>query len=105
MSVIDSLLAENAEAVLRESLSNVVRHAAADTATVTVTVSVYDNLTIEVADNGVGIPDDAVIRRLDNLAARHVRPTGGSASTRPRAAAPRFTGPRRCPDLRPVPRR
>ncbi|MFF2110321.1 ATP-binding protein [Rhodococcus koreensis] len=70
MSVIDSLLAENAEAVLRESLSNVVRHAAADTVTVTVTVSVYDNLTIEVADNGVGIPDDAVIRRLDNLAAR-----------------------------------
>lgn len=68
LSVIDSLLAENAEAVLREALSNVVRHAAADT--VTVKVSVYDDLVIEVADNGVGIPDDAVIRGLDNLAAR-----------------------------------
>lgn len=68
LSVIDTTLADHAEAVLRESLSNVVRHAAADT--VTISISVYDDLTIEVADNGVGIPDDAEHSGLDNLASR-----------------------------------
>ncbi|PBC40066.1 histidine kinase [Rhodococcus sp. ACS1] len=68
LSVIDSTLAEHAEAVLREALSNVVRHAGADM--VTVSISVYDDLTIEVADNGTGIPENAPRSGLENLTDR-----------------------------------
>nr|GLK40949.1 histidine kinase [Rhodococcus wratislaviensis] len=68
LSVIDATLAEHAEAVLREALSNAVRHASADT--VTVSISVYDDLAIEVADNGTGIPENVPRSGLDNLVAR-----------------------------------
>ncbi|MDV8070594.1 ATP-binding protein [Rhodococcus sp. IEGM 1366] len=39
--------------MLRESLSNAIKHA--DAFSVTITVDVQDELTISVADNGVGI--------------------------------------------------
>ena len=68
LSVIDAGLAEHAEAVLREALSNAVRHASADT--VTVSISVYDDLAIEVADNGTGIPENVPRSGLGNLATR-----------------------------------
>ncbi|MDF3310938.1 sensor histidine kinase [Rhodococcus sp. T2V] len=68
LSVIDSALAEHAEAVLREALSNAVRHAGADT--VTVSISVYDDLAIEVADDGKGFEENVATSGLDNLAAR-----------------------------------
>ncbi|QZS56320.1 GAF domain-containing sensor histidine kinase [Rhodococcus opacus] len=68
LSVIDAVLAEHAEAVLREALSNAVRHAAAGT--VTVSISVYDDLVIEVADDGKGFPEGVSRSGLDNLAAR-----------------------------------
>ncbi|MFD7006188.1 GAF domain-containing sensor histidine kinase [Rhodococcus jostii] len=68
LSVIDAVLAEHAEAVLREALSNAVRHAAADT--ITVSISVYDDLVIEVADDGQGLPEDVARSGLDNLTAR-----------------------------------
>ena len=68
LSVIDAALGEHAEAVLREALSNAVRHAGADT--VTVSISVYDDLAIEVADDGKGFVENVVTSGLENLAAR-----------------------------------
>ncbi len=49
-------LAEHAEAVVVEALSNAVRHSGA--ATITVEVSVTDELLVEITDDGSGIPDD-----------------------------------------------
>ena len=68
LSVIDASLAEHAEAVLREALSNAVRHAGAET--VTVSISVYDDLAIEVADDGKGFEENVATSGLANLAAR-----------------------------------
>ena len=50
LSVIDVALADHAEAVVWEAVSNAVRHASA--ATLNVNVSVSDNLCIEVVDDG-----------------------------------------------------
>ena len=47
------LVAQHAEAVLREAVSNGVRHSRPDEFTITV----GDDLVIDVADDGVGIPD------------------------------------------------
>ncbi len=68
LSVVEAGLAEHAEAVVREAISNVVRHA--DAANVTVTVAVDDNLTITVVDDGSGLGDDTTHSGLANLAAR-----------------------------------
>ncbi|WP_059016909.1 GAF domain-containing sensor histidine kinase [Mycobacterium sp. M26] len=68
LSVVDAALADHAEAVVREAVSNVVRHAAARSATVSVTVD--DDLTIAVTDDGIGISEDITRSGLANLAAR-----------------------------------
>jgi signal transduction histidine kinase len=68
LSVVDAALADHAEAVVRETISNVVRHARASTVTVNVTVD--DDLTITVTDDGVGFPDHVTRSGLANLAAR-----------------------------------
>ncbi|MFZ2172988.1 MAG: GAF domain-containing sensor histidine kinase [Rhodococcus sp. (in: high G+C Gram-positive bacteria)] len=82
LSVVDATLADDAEAVLRESLSNVVRHAAAHT--VTIGISVYDDLVIEVSDDGTGIPDDVARSGLDNLGVRARQANGRfTINTRP----------------------
>lgn len=47
-------IADHVEAVLREAVSNAVRHAGADR--LVVTVDVGDDITVEVLDDGVGIP-------------------------------------------------
>ncbi len=75
LSVVDAGLADHAEAVVREAVSNVVRHAEAGTVTVTITVD--DNLTIAVVDDGVGFPADTTRSGLGNLAARAAE-CGGS---------------------------
>ncbi len=49
-------LAEHAEAVVIEALSNAVRHSGS--ATITVAVSVGDELLVEITDDGCGIPAD-----------------------------------------------
>jgi two-component system, NarL family, sensor histidine kinase DevS len=68
-------------AVLREALSNVVRHAGASAVVVLVQIS-GGGVTVRVADNGGGIPSDASRSGLDNLAARAER-LGGTCSVRP----------------------
>ena len=54
MATVSDELAEHAEAVIVEALSNAVRHAGA--ATIAVEVSVTDELLIEITDDGRGIP-------------------------------------------------
>lgn len=68
LSVVEATLADHAEAVVRETISNVVRHAHASTVTVDVTVD--DNLTIAVTDDGQGISDGGTRSGLANMAAR-----------------------------------
>ncbi len=65
LSVIDGALADHAEAVVREAVSNAVRHARATT--LTVTVKVDDELSIEVADNGRGISERTKSSGLTNM--------------------------------------
>jgi signal transduction histidine kinase len=68
LSVVDADLADDAEAVVREAVSNAVRHANATT--LTVNVKVDDDLTIEVVDNGRGISGDITGSGLTNLRRR-----------------------------------
>lgn len=77
LSVIDVELADHAEAVVREAVSNAVRHANATT--LTVNVSVGDDLCIEVVDDGQGIADDITPSGLTNLRQR-AEDAGGSLS-------------------------
>jgi signal transduction histidine kinase len=66
-------------AVLRELVTNVVRHARARHVTVTVTVG-DDEIAVVVADDGVGLPAATARSGLANLAARAER-RGGRLST------------------------
>ena len=75
LSVVDAGLADHAEAVVREAVSNAVRHANATT--LTVNVKVDDDLTIEVVDNGPGISGDITGSGLTNLR-RRAEDVGGT---------------------------
>jgi signal transduction histidine kinase len=75
LSVIEPALADHAEAVVREAVSNAVRHGGATE--VAVIVRVDDDLSIEVTDNGTGIPDDITASGLDNLR-RRAEESGGT---------------------------
>jgi signal transduction histidine kinase len=68
LSIVEPALADHAEAVVREAVSNAVRHSGATTLTVTVTVD--DELRIEVADDGHGITGDVTGSGLGNLRER-----------------------------------
>jgi signal transduction histidine kinase len=68
LSVVDAALADHAEAVVREAVSNAVRHSGAHT--LSVNVRVEDELSIEVIDDGCGIPADITASGLNNLRAR-----------------------------------
>jgi two-component system, NarL family, sensor histidine kinase DevS len=80
LDVVPQQLAEHAEAVVREAVSNAVRHAKAPE--LSVTVSLDDNLVIEVVDTGVGIPDTVARSGLRNLAQRATDSGGDFAVTR-----------------------
>jgi signal transduction histidine kinase len=80
LSVIDAPLADHAEAVVREAMSNAVRHAQAHT--VNVQVRVEDELSIEVTDDGTGMPADVTASGLNNLRSR-AREVGGQFSVDP----------------------
>ena len=77
LNVVSAELAEHAEAVVREAVSNAVRHA--DPSEIVVTVSVGDELAIDVTDDGVGIPDTVAHSGLHNLATR-ARDAGGECT-------------------------
>ncbi|MDM7489523.1 GAF domain-containing sensor histidine kinase [Rhodococcus sp. GXMU-t2271] len=79
LNVVTGSLADHAEAVLREAMSNVVHHSGADT--VTVTVSVDDYLTLDVTDNGVGLPVTVARSGLHNLASRAEEAAGTFTAT------------------------
>jgi signal transduction histidine kinase len=68
-------------AVLREALSNVVRHAGA-TAVQVIVKAQAGVVTVSVSDNGCGVPADANRSGLDNLSARAAR-AGGTFDVRP----------------------
>ncbi|SLF04917.1 two-component histidine kinase DevS [Mycobacteroides abscessus subsp. massiliense] len=93
LDVVPTDIAEHARAVVREAVSNTVRHSQGSE--VEILISVDDDLTIEITDNGVGIPHDAHRRGLRNLAAR-AKEVGGqvdistpaSGGTRIRWSAP-----------------
>lgn len=80
LSVVDAALADHAEAVVREAVSNVVRHAGAGT--VNINVNVADDLSITVVDDGVGIPGSVSASGLANLASR-ARECGGALQVGP----------------------
>jgi signal transduction histidine kinase len=68
LSVVEPPLADHAEAVVREAVSNVVRHAGATA--LTVTVRVEDDFSVEVLDDGCGMPANATPSGLTNLRVR-----------------------------------
>lgn len=70
----------HAEAVLREGLSNALRHAGANT--ITVAIDAADHLTIRICDDGVGVPDNPRRSGLANLA-RRAEQCGGSCTVLP----------------------
>src|SRR4029077_17356397 len=65
LSVVGAGLADHAEAVVREALSNAVRHAEATE--VSINVRVEDELCIDVVDNGRGISGHVTESGLANL--------------------------------------
>uniref|UniRef100_UPI0031D92114 GAF domain-containing sensor histidine kinase n=1 Tax=Saccharothrix mutabilis TaxID=33921 RepID=UPI0031D92114 len=73
-------MAEDVEAVVREAVSNVVRHARAGS--LTVTVEAADQLTVTVVDDGDGIPDQVARSGLRNLEDRAKR-WGGTSTVVP----------------------
>lgn len=68
LDVLPDAISADAEAVTREAVSNVVRHARAKQ--LAVTVSVDDELIVEVVDDGIGIPDLVARSGLSGLAKR-----------------------------------
>lgn len=68
LSVVDTVLANHVEAVLREAVSNAVRHANATS--LAINVSVEDDVRVEVVDDGVGISGDITESGLRNLRQR-----------------------------------
>ncbi len=77
LSVIDFAMADDAEAVVREAVSNAVRHGGATE--ISVVVRVADDLHIEVTDNGCGIEKDITPSGLTNLR-RRAESSGGTFS-------------------------
>ncbi len=68
LSGVGAILADHAEAVVEEAVSNAVRHAEAGQ--LTIHVDVADGLSIDVIDNGKGIPDEITESGLANLRQR-----------------------------------
>jgi signal transduction histidine kinase len=73
-TVVPAQVATHAVAVVREAISNAVRHG--HPATVTLTVDAGDDLVVDVLDDGVGIPADVGRSGLHNLQDR-ARECGG----------------------------
>ncbi|NKZ07451.1 sensor histidine kinase [Actinomadura latina] len=81
-TAVDDDTGEHLQAVVREALSNVARHAHASQATVAIDVN--DELLLRVEDNGVGIPAEGRRSGLRNMAGRAEK-LFGSFVTAPRS--------------------
>lgn len=79
-TVVGAELVQHVLAVVREGVSNAVRHAGARA--VTVTLDAADELHVEVVDDGVGIPADVARSGLRNLEQRAADHGGSCAVTR-----------------------
>lgn len=75
LSAIEPSLAAHVLVVLREGISNCVHHARAHTLAISITVD--DNVTLEITDDGRGIPAGVSMSGLSNLRSRAVE-CGGS---------------------------
>ncbi|OBI44470.1 histidine kinase [Mycobacterium kyorinense] len=75
LSVVDAGLADHAEAVVREAVSNAIRHANASE--VSVDIKVEDELAIDVVDNGSGLAGPVTESGLANLR-RRAEEAGGT---------------------------
>ncbi|OBF95481.1 GAF domain-containing sensor histidine kinase [Mycolicibacter sinensis] len=80
LSVVEPALADHAEAVVSEAVSNAVRHSGATA--LSVQIKVEDDLAIEVTDNGRGMPEVITPSGLDNLGRRAAQ-AGGAFSIEP----------------------
>ncbi|MEP6559884.1 MAG: GAF domain-containing sensor histidine kinase [Nakamurella sp.] len=80
MDAIPADLAQHVEAVVREAVSNAVRHA--DATDLMITISVEDDVIIGIADNGIGIPDIVARSGLHNLTRRAAAAGGSCTITR-----------------------
>jgi signal transduction histidine kinase len=83
LEVLSEELAEHAEAVVREAVSNVVRHARAKE--VTITISLDDDLVISVVDDGIGVPAKVARSGLHNLKRRAAQ-SGGTCTVERQAS-------------------
>ncbi len=93
LSVVDAVLADHAEAVVIEAVSNAARHA--DASQLTIHIDVTYGLSIDVIDNGKGIPDEitesglAILRqRADEANGTFTIQTVPEGGTRLRWSAP-----------------
>jgi signal transduction histidine kinase len=93
--IVDESLAADVLAVTREGLSNCARHARANTVTVSLDV-VHDVMTLEVADNGVGIGAPTRSSGLANMRSRAEKHGGSMTITEPREGGTRLTWSGRC---------
>lgn len=81
-------LAEHAKAVVREAVSNVLRHAEA--AELAVTVTLDEDLVIVVSDTGIGMPETGTRSGLRNLEQRAAEAGGSFRVERPGAGGTRL---------------
>lgn len=90
-TVVPDALGPHIDAVLREGLSNALRHAHAEH--ISVSVSADDVLSVEITDDGVGISTDVTYRGLENLTRRAEECDGTfTVVTNPRVAPGRSSG-------------
>ncbi|WP_411157409.1 GAF domain-containing sensor histidine kinase [Nocardia farcinica] len=83
VSVLAPAMFDDVEAVLREAVSNVVRHAKATSLSVRLTIR--DDVELEIVDNGIGLPEDLPRRSgLANMAARTEKAGGAFRAERGR---------------------
>ena len=81
LDVVPADLAQHVQAAVREAVSNAVRHAHASE--LVITVSVEDDLVVDITDNGVGIPETVARSGLHNLSQRAASAGGSLSITRP----------------------